>query len=291
MPVVKFPEKSSVATTASSIAAILFMGIVIRFGWLSDDAFVSFRALDNFVAGNGLVSNLGERVQAFTNPLWTLLLAPPHWLIRDIYAAAILVSLLCCLGMVISIWRLHQGGWPTVWTLLVLSTSFAFVSFSTSGLENTLAHLLLVLFFATSLQEPLPAGKLWLLGSLVILNRMDHALLVAPILLLSLLQPRRVVWRSVLLGLAPLAAWLAFALIYYGFAYPNTAYARLNVAIPRGQLLAQGLSTWSTVSCRICSSCPRLPSPSWGRSGPGPAPGRRWPTRPASAATFSTSSG
>ena len=52
---------------------------------------------------------------------------------------------------------------------------------------------------------------------------------------------RRVAWRAVLLGLAPLAVWLAFALIYYGFAYPNTAYARLNVAIPRGQLLAQGL--------------------------------------------------
>jgi arabinofuranosyltransferase len=242
MPVVKFPEKSSVATTASSIAAILFMGIVIRFGWLSDDAFVSFRALDNFVAGNGLLSNLGERVQAFTNPLWTLLLAAPYWLTRDIYSAAILVSLLCCLAMVTSIWRLHQGGWPTVWTLLLLSTSFAFVSFSTGGLENTLAHLLLVLFFATSLKEPLPSGRLWLLGSLVILNRMDHALLVAPILLLSLLQPRRVAWRSVLLGLAPLAAWLAFALIYYGFAYPNTAYARLNVAIPRGQLLAQGLA-------------------------------------------------
>ncbi len=98
MPVVKFPEKSSVATTASSIAAILFMGIVIRFGWLSDDAFVSFRALGNLVTGNGLLSNPGERVQAFTNPLWTLLLAPPYWLTDDIYAAAILVSLLCCLA-------------------------------------------------------------------------------------------------------------------------------------------------------------------------------------------------
>jgi arabinofuranosyltransferase len=247
MPVVKFPEKSSVATTASSIAAILFMGIVIRFGWLSDDAFVSFRALSNLVTGNGLVSNPGERVQAFTNPLWTLLLAGPYWLTNDIYAAAIFVSLLCCLGTVICIWRLHQGGWPTVWTLLLLSTSFAFVSFSTSGLENALAHLLLALFFSTSTkeqlrQEQLRQGRLWLLGSLVILNRMDHALLVAPILLLSLVQSRRVAWRSVLLGLSPLAAWLAFALVYYGFAYPNTAYAKLNVSIPRGMLLAQGLT-------------------------------------------------
>jgi arabinofuranosyltransferase len=242
MPAVKFPEKQAVATTASTIAAILFMGIVTRFGWLSDDAFISFRALSNLVSGNGLVSNVGERVQAFTNPLWTLLLAAPFGLTGDIFGSAIAISLLCCLGLVACIWRLHQGGWPTVWSLLLLSTSFAFVSFSTSGLENALAHLLLVLFFATSIKDPLPMARLWLLGSLVILNRMDHALLVLPILVLSLLRPRRVPWRSVLLGLAPLLAWLAFALIYYGFAYPNTAYAKLNVAIPRGLLLAQGMA-------------------------------------------------
>jgi arabinofuranosyltransferase len=242
MPTVKFPEKQSVATTASTIAAVLFMGVVTRFGWLSDDAFISFRALSNFVTGNGLVSNVGERVQAFTNPLWTLLVAAPYGLTGDIYGSAMVVSLLCCLGLVVWVWRLHQGGWATVWTLLLLATSFAFVSFSTSGLENALAHLLLVLFFATSIKETVPMGRLWLLGSLVILNRMDHALLVLPILVLSLIGLRKVAWRSVLLGLAPLAVWLGFALVYYGFAYPNTAYAKLNVAIPRGMLLAQGLA-------------------------------------------------
>jgi arabinofuranosyltransferase len=242
MPALKVPEKPAAATTASTIAAVLFLGIVTRFGWLSDDSFISFRAVSNLVSGNGLVSNVGERVQAFTNPLWTLLVAIPYSLTGDIYGSAMVISLLCGLGMVAFVWRLHQGGWATVWTLLLLATSFSFVSFSTSGLENPLAHLLLVLFFATSIKDPLPMGRLWLLGSLIILNRMDHALLVLPILVLSLISPRRVPWRSVLLGLAPLLVWLAFALIYYGFAYPNTAYAKLNVAIPRGVLLAQGMT-------------------------------------------------
>ncbi len=241
-PVVNFAEKQSTATTAATIAALLFLGIVTRFGWTSDDSFISFRAAANLVTGNGLLSNPGERVQAFTNPLWTLLVAGPFWLTDDIYGSAIVLSLVCCLATAVAIWRLHQGGWPAVWTLLLLSTSFAFVSFSTSGLENPLAHLLLVLFFATSIKEPLAMGRLWLLGSLVILNRMDHALLVVPILLLSLIEPRRVALRRVLLGLAPLALWLGFALVYYGFAYPNTAYAKLNVAIARSSLLAQGLS-------------------------------------------------
>jgi arabinofuranosyltransferase len=242
MPSVKFPDKQGMATTASTIAAVLFLGIVTRFGWLSDDSFISFRAISNLIAGHGLVSNVGERVQAFTNPLWTLLVTIPYSLTGDIYGSAIVISLLCCMGLAACIWRLHQGGWPTVWTLLLLSTSVAFINFSTSGLENPLAHLLLALFFATAIKDPLPLGRLWLLGSLVILNRMDHALLVLPILVLSLINPRRVPWRAVLLGLAPLLLWLAFALIYYGFAYPNTAYAKLNVAIPRASLLAQGMA-------------------------------------------------
>jgi arabinofuranosyltransferase len=43
-------------------------------------------------------------------------------------------------------------------------------------------------------------------------------------------------------GLAAASAWLVFATLYYGFPFPNTAYAKLNTAIPLGQLVAQGLS-------------------------------------------------
>lgn len=39
--------------------------------YLLDDAFISFRYARNLVEGHGLVYNPGERVQGFTNPLWT----------------------------------------------------------------------------------------------------------------------------------------------------------------------------------------------------------------------------
>ena len=48
-------------------------------GWLAvsraslfDDAYISFRYARNFAEGNGLVWNLGERVEGYTNFLWTL---------------------------------------------------------------------------------------------------------------------------------------------------------------------------------------------------------------------------
>src|SRR5262249_43827913 len=48
-----------------------------RFGpWLLvDDAFISFRYALNLARGQGLVFNPGERVEGYTNFLWTVLLA------------------------------------------------------------------------------------------------------------------------------------------------------------------------------------------------------------------------
>ena len=43
--------------------------------FLCDDAFVSFRYARNLLEGHGLVFNVGERVEGYTNFLWTLELA------------------------------------------------------------------------------------------------------------------------------------------------------------------------------------------------------------------------
>ena len=43
--------------------------------WLTDDAFISFRYARNLLEGHGLVFNPGERVEGYTNFLWTLELA------------------------------------------------------------------------------------------------------------------------------------------------------------------------------------------------------------------------
>ena len=48
---------------------------ILRYNFVSDDAFISLRYAANLLAGHGLVFNPGERVEGFTSPLWTLLLA------------------------------------------------------------------------------------------------------------------------------------------------------------------------------------------------------------------------
>lgn len=43
--------------------------------WICDDAFISFRYARNFSNGHGLVYNIGEYVEGYTNFLWTILVS------------------------------------------------------------------------------------------------------------------------------------------------------------------------------------------------------------------------
>ena len=43
--------------------------------WTTDDAFISFRYAENLSEGKGLVFNEGERVEGYSNFLWTLWIA------------------------------------------------------------------------------------------------------------------------------------------------------------------------------------------------------------------------
>ena len=59
-----------------SLFAYVFGAISVwGYRWVCDDAFVSFRYAKNLVNGYGLVYNVGEYVEGYTNFLWTLLIA------------------------------------------------------------------------------------------------------------------------------------------------------------------------------------------------------------------------
>jgi len=81
-----------------------------------------------------------------------------------------------------------------------------------------------------------------LISSAGILNRQDTALLLLPVVLLAVLEVRT--WRALLAafsGMVPLALWELFSLLYFGFPFPNTAYAKLNTGIPLGAMVQQGM--------------------------------------------------
>ncbi|HEY3595094.1 MAG TPA: hypothetical protein VGL13_14515, partial [Polyangiaceae bacterium] len=64
--------------TATTAALCLFLLLVVRCGWCSDDAFHTFRAMRLWRENFGLTSNPGVRVQPFTHPLLVLLALGPY---------------------------------------------------------------------------------------------------------------------------------------------------------------------------------------------------------------------
>lgn len=233
-------------TLLTVLLGTVFFVVLVRTAWLGDDAFITLRTVDNFVNGYGMRWNVVERVQTFTHPLWFFLCSAAYAVTREayftIYALSIGVSLvtfyLFLKFVSSSLTAALLGG-----TTLLLSKSF--VDYSTSGLENPLSHLLVVLLLLAwwrVVNGVAGLTTLWLAAGLLTLNRLDLALLAAPALVIaSRPSPWRVVTRAAAIGLTPLVAWELFSIVYYGVPFPNTAYAKLQTGIPSGVLFGQGV--------------------------------------------------
>ena len=224
-----------------------FLSVVVLNAWLSDDAYITFRTIDNFINGYGLTWNVGERVQSYTHPLWMLLLSGFYAITREIYFTSLVTSIVVSFAAVLLvILSLRRSPRLVVLALVVFSFSKAFVDYATSGLENPLTHLLLAAFVLIYLGGPVTRRRFFwlsLLAALGMLNRLDTALLFAPGLLWALLETRS--GRSIfagMLGALPLIGWHGFVLFYYGALVPNTALAKLNTGLIRpAEIWREGL--------------------------------------------------
>ncbi|MGH7822891.1 MAG: hypothetical protein ACREQ9_24295 [Candidatus Binatia bacterium] len=220
--------------------------LVLLNGWVDEDAFIAFRTIDNFAQGYGLRFNVDERVQAYTHPLWMFAVAGLYSLTGEfsfsVLALSTLLAFVTAAVVLFGVERTPQG---LALAAVVLAFSKAHVHWSTSGLENVLTHLLFACFMTAFLRSrdfrPATILLLSFLASLSILNRQDVALLLLPALGGAAMRGRSS--RALVAlggGLLPVLAWELFSLLYYGFPFPNTAYAKLFPGISRAELAAQG---------------------------------------------------
>jgi arabinofuranosyltransferase len=244
-------DRRRIAWGLSLLGLGVFTYVFVQNAWVSEDAYITFRSLEQLAAGNGPRWNPHERVQAFTHPLWLVVLSLFRLLSRDVFLNAILASYLACVAALVLVRRELSSGWRWSALILLLIASKSFVDYTSSGLENPLSYLLLVLFFALLVRVGASSGdelgglaRLSLVFSLLLLSRHDMVTLVGPAYAWSLWHHRRLgvrcLWRPVLLGLSPFVLWTLFSLFYYGFPLPNSAYAKLNTGIAKWHLCVQG---------------------------------------------------
>lgn len=217
---------------------------VAAYAWTCADATISLRYASNLAAGHGLVFNIGDRVQGFTNPLWTLGLSlGAVWdshLVWGMY-----LGLACSAGALAWLWsctRRLEGDASAPLFVAVVALTFGsqpFLAFSTSGLENAAMHMLVAACLASALAEQPRA--VMIAASLALLNRLDTAPLVGPLVAVAW-------WRSgsttrerldacrlgLIVSVSLLLGWLGFATLYYGYPLPNTWYAKGGLHVDMG---------------------------------------------------------
>ncbi len=240
-------EVISSKKTTIFIFILLFFIILIKTAWICDDAYISFRTVYNLVHGYGLTWNITERVQSYTNPLWLFLITPVYLIFEDIWISSHFLSIAISLGAVyIVLCKIARSYTASIIAGLIFIFSNAFIDYSTSGLENPLTHLLLGIFFYLVFYQRQGNFQhillLSLITSLLMLNRLDTFLLTSPTLAWAIFQ--KVNFRTITMaaiGMLPFLIWETFSLTYYGFLFPNTAYAKLNTGVWQVSIFIEGI--------------------------------------------------
>jgi arabinofuranosyltransferase len=231
----------------AALLTTLFVTVVLRSAWIHDDAYITYRTVDNFINGYGLRWNPAERVQTYTHPLWLFVVATSYLVTHEVFFTVIFISIALSLATVLLlVFGVASSLAAGCYGVAVLICSKAFVDYSTSGLENPLTHFVFASFLVVYFRRETRLTTLYLLASLAAfgaLNRMDTLVLYLPVLVYTLLKVRRARGLAVVAaGFLPLVLWEAFSLFYYGFLFPNTAYAKVfDTGVARGDLAMHGM--------------------------------------------------
>jgi len=217
-----------------------------------DDMFVSFRFAANLVNGNGLVWNVSERVQGFTNLGWTLLLSIPTLIRLEFRFVGLYMMVISYLPYFFAFHylgqRLHEVSphrqtkvcffaavtlcWPVHYV-----ASWGFETSLQSCLLMFAAANLLPVCFSRITEVEWPWRRMWnasACSAFAIFVRLDSVVFLIPMHLISLFSLVRtkqshfkiIVMISV--SAATTALIFIFQRVYYGSWMPNTFHLKVK---------------------------------------------------------------
>ena len=227
---------------------LLLVGLMLVQGrCVQEDAFISFRYAANLLDGHGLVFNPGERVEGYTNFLWTVMIAGAMALGAEpaaaVHAAGIVAALLLC-GVVLIVARLARPGhrWAGLVALALLAGTPGLAAEAVQGLETVWFALLVTIGVTTAARaiecdDPRRATRLSLASAMALvlaaLTRPEGVGVLALTAAGAVFVSRR--------GGPSCRRWLGIAVVsflmiylpywvlrfqYYGHPLPNTFYAK-----------------------------------------------------------------
>lgn len=204
----------------------------------SDDAFISYRYAWNLLNGHGLVFNPGERVEGYTNLLYTLLSAGLIWLNPDwVLYGCVGINVVAYVCTALTLYR-YLGEITTprraLLGLALMCINPIMWAWPASGLEAPVVVLVQLGLFVTAerlcrddtLGRRINYGLLLLIACTLRADGFVFALIFNGVFLLR--QRYRLFFVAVACTTLITSAYFAARYAYYGDILPNTYYAKVT---------------------------------------------------------------
>jgi arabinofuranosyltransferase len=222
-------------------------------GWEPvDDAYISYVYARNAILGHGLTFNPSERVEGFTNFLWTAMMTPVVGSGADVGRVSSALGMLFGIGVLALVVLFPRRlGLPAIigWmAALFLAFDGSFALWSISGLETSLFAFLLtlgaLLYVKENFQAALPIPYSGFVFALAAMTRPEaaavFALTAAHQGAWRLLDQRKLLTRSDLIRIGSFVAlFIPYWLMrwrYYHSLLPNSFYAKVAPGGPLAQI-------------------------------------------------------
>lgn len=211
----------------SVILCVLFTGY---FNFRQDDAYIFYTYAKNIADGNGYVFNIGEKVNATTSPLYTLLLAFIYLLIKPVFPDSLVFagSFISTASLILILYSIKKIICDEDKFLL-----FALIMFSMPmlkfgfGMETFLNLALIVYSVYLFTKNKFNLASVF--AGLSVLARMDSILFVAVIFFCYLYKHRNLPpISSFIIFILIIAPWFIFSKFYFDSFLPTTIAVKLS---------------------------------------------------------------
>lgn len=201
-----------------------------------DDAFIIYRYVDNIVAGNGPVYNVGQRVFGASCPLYVAGLAALKTVLRAVpvpdlaVRANFLPWLFAGFGLFLLLRRLLRCDWAAALIAATFIIRDDLLRASTGGMESSIFVALLVWALWALAEERFTTAAI--LAGLSVPVRLEGTLLCLVVLVAWLVQSRRRAVPLLLALVVPGLAWIVFGFAYYGTPVYHSIVAKSRPLYP-----------------------------------------------------------
>lgn len=242
---------------AAAIMAIVLFYYAGSFSFIQDDSFITYRYVKNFTEGNGLVFNIGEKVEGYTCFLWVIVLSIVKKLGFNFISASQTLGILSAALALLFTYLISARIFPkdkdslynfafSMIAVILTAVNGSNAYWAASGMETGLFTFLVTAGIYLYLKENKSSMPLFPYSSLIFLlaslTRPEGNLIFAVTVLhkivytlkapafanenrIKLLTSKNnLLWIG--LYAVPALIYMVWRYSYYGFLFPNTFYAK-----------------------------------------------------------------